>query len=349
MYKSISIKNFKHLFDLKINNLNRINIIAGKNNCGKSSILEALFLFFDRGNPTAPIRSSAWRGFKTHHTTPEAMWGHLFPFYNTSKFIRIQLDNIYLQLQQTNKQPPRSADPTSTPQNTISQGTPSPSLLFEYYENKKKKILSSSYLFFENGKLLFDINNLTLQHKNAIYSSSALNTTKEDAERFSKLDQEGDTDFLVPALQYIIPDLMNLSIGIHSEVSIVQAELKNNKRKIPLYLLGGGTVKVLNILLSIASARDGIVLIDEIENGFHYSIMTNIWKAIIDTAKKYNTQLFLTTHNYELLSALVSENGKILDDIAYYRIDRNNSEKIVVVAYPNETLSSSLQSEWEIR
>ncbi|WP_244409564.1 AAA family ATPase [Methanocaldococcus jannaschii] len=45
MIETIHIKNFRGIRELKLENLGQINIIAGKNNASKSSILEALALF----------------------------------------------------------------------------------------------------------------------------------------------------------------------------------------------------------------------------------------------------------------------------------------------------------------
>ena len=44
MIEIIHIKNFRGIKELKLDNLGQINIIAGKNNTSKSSILEALAL-----------------------------------------------------------------------------------------------------------------------------------------------------------------------------------------------------------------------------------------------------------------------------------------------------------------
>ncbi|MDE6681490.1 MAG: AAA family ATPase, partial [Muribaculaceae bacterium] len=40
--KSVEISNFKNFRYLKVDNLKRLNLIIGKNNTGKSTLLEAL-------------------------------------------------------------------------------------------------------------------------------------------------------------------------------------------------------------------------------------------------------------------------------------------------------------------
>ena len=49
---------------------------------------------------------------------------------------------------------------------------------------------------------------------------------------------------------------------------------------LPIPLMGEGLRRLLSLLLAIANLKDGIVLIDEIENGFHYSVHKKVWQAI---------------------------------------------------------------------
>ena len=51
MLESLRVKNYRVFKDLKIDGLHRINLIAGKNNSGKTSLLEAMFLLSGGGNP----------------------------------------------------------------------------------------------------------------------------------------------------------------------------------------------------------------------------------------------------------------------------------------------------------
>ena len=46
----LHIKNFKNLEDLQIDKLGRVNLIAGENNVGKSSLLEAISIFQSGGS-----------------------------------------------------------------------------------------------------------------------------------------------------------------------------------------------------------------------------------------------------------------------------------------------------------
>ncbi len=50
MLNSLVIKNFRMLEDFKIEKLGRVNLIVGKNNSGKSTVLEALRIYAGNAN-----------------------------------------------------------------------------------------------------------------------------------------------------------------------------------------------------------------------------------------------------------------------------------------------------------
>jgi AAA15 family ATPase/GTPase len=53
MLDSLHIKNYRLFKDFKINSLKRVNLIMGKNNVGKTSLLEAIWLYIHQANPSA--------------------------------------------------------------------------------------------------------------------------------------------------------------------------------------------------------------------------------------------------------------------------------------------------------
>lgn len=343
MFKSLYINNFKQLSDFRVTDLNRVNIIAGKNNTGKSSVLEALFLLWDRSSSTMTTRSLLWRGIKYQTTSAETAWGHLFPFYDTSKQINIALDDRSVVLKQS-----ISKEIISSPnseQTQFASTNPAYTLTLNYSENdeqrKSRLTASPEGLSLISGQPATDVI--------AVFTSSVSRSSEKDAHLFSQFDQNGQTSFITDAVQLMVPELKGLSIGIHGTSTLIQAELTSSSRKIPVALLGDGTSKLISLLLSIASAQNGIVLIDEIENGFHYSVMPLVWKTIHHVAELFNAQLFITTHSYEMLMALADDNGMLPEAFSYIRLDKLSNGNVVPVCYPREVLASALTTNWEVR
>jgi AAA15 family ATPase/GTPase len=100
------------------------------------------------------------------------------------------------------------------------------------------------------------------------------------------------------------PTIKGISIEMAGSTAALFASVDGLSRKIPLTLASGGMNKLVAILLSIAANVGGLVLVDEIENGFYYAHMADIWNALFVFARKYRCQLFLSTHSYECLTGV---------------------------------------------
>ena len=122
-----------------------------------------------------------------------------------------------------------------------------------------------------------------------------------------------------------------------------------NGRLIPLAFMGDGTRSLARFALAIANASDGVVLIDEIENGLHYSILTEIWGGIAELARQFNVQIFATTHSYECLTAAHRAFQKSEKyDFRLHRLDRIK-DSIKAATFDGEMLEAALRAKWEVR
>lgn len=84
----------------------------------------------------------------------------------------------------------------------------------------------------------------------------------------------------------------------------IMVGLANKNEPVPLRRLGEGAVRLFAMALAIANSRDGLLLIDEIENGIHYQIMPKIWEIILRLAKQNNVQVVATTHGWDCIWSL---------------------------------------------
>ncbi len=69
------------------------------------------------------------------------------------------------------------------------------------------------------------------------------------------------------------------------------------KSRIPIGSLGDGIWRMLGLILVLVRSQDGVVLIDEIDTGLHFTVLSNMWKLVYETAKRLNVQVFATTHS----------------------------------------------------
>jgi len=98
---------------------------------------------------------------------------------------------------------------------------------------------------------------------------------------------------------------------------------------LPLTAYGDGVKKIITIASSIIEATDGILLIDEIESAIHARALKSFFQWLIKTCKKYNIQVFLTTHSIEAIDALLEGGVEYISEIACYRLENDIYETYI--------------------
>ena len=123
-------------------------------------------------------------------------------------------------------------------------------------------------------------------------------------------------------------------------------------KRIPINMMGDGARKILSILTTIYECKDGIVLIDEVSNGFHYSVMKDLWSSIISAADKNNVQIFATTHDLDSIKGLRDAalfNQDISESVSFYKLLRAADAELKSYQYSLDSVDYSLTQEIEIR
>ena len=142
-------------------------------------------------------------------------------------------------------------------------------------------------------------------------------------------------------------------IDIHFAEGRLLADIGAGKR-LPINMLGDGIRKLLSVLIAIINCKDGIALIDEIDNGLHFSSMQILWNAILDTALTNNVQVFATTHNIDSLQGLNAalQNGLHplgKEDVAAFKLLRDSNDELHAVRYSCNQFSYAISQALEIR
>ena len=117
--------------------------------------------------------------------------------------------------------------------------------------------------------------------------------------------------------------------------------------------MGDGIRRILQLFISMEKARDGFLLIDEFENGLHYSVQTEVWQLLFRLAKQRNIQIFATTHSLDCVKGFQkaseqSEDLAMLFNFSRSRLTTDNN-KIIVDGYDKENLKNLVESGWELR
>ncbi len=120
------------------------------------------------------------------------------------------------------------------------------------------------------------------------------------------------------------------------------------ERWFPMENLGDAAQKVLNYALNIYSlgddaATEKVLIIDEIENGLHYTVQQNFWEQLFNLAKQFNIQIFAATHSIEMIKAYLNTVKKLgetaISNSCFWQIYRHfKTQQIVARPYDTERL-----------
>lgn len=150
----------------------------------------------------------------------------------------------------------------------------------------------------------------------------------DNVSAFSQLREMGHTGPIVAFVVQAFPFITNLEVLALAGAPGIFATLDAGGLR-RLQLVSAGVNRVISILLACANTKKGVILIDEIENGVFYEKYEMTWSILYDFAKRFDCQLFVTSHSDECLEALVPVIGENADDFSLLRAERENGFCIV--------------------
>jgi AAA15 family ATPase/GTPase len=348
-----------------LGNINNVNLIAGQNNVGKTALLEAIFLHEGSSNPQLSMRINNFRGLES--IVVEFGYGSQKPFdsifydldntqeieiasrneRNKEKLLKIRLSG---RKQKFNKRKGKMRASSKRIEDSsswdISETNYIPALDFEETLNGHKT--QYQMRFTPEG---IEINRPPqAEYPTFFIPSRRFTSLKEDAKLFGKIDQTNYSHIekILDILKLVDSRLKRISVVPVGDDVTIHGDIGLN-RSIPLPLMGEGLNRLNSILLRIANAENGVVLIDEIETGFHFSILEDIWRVIQEAVNTFNVQIFATTHSFECIKAAHTVFSKC-DDYKFslhrlYRID----ETVQVKTLSNLQLETAISANLEVR
>lgn len=167
-------------------------------------------------------------------------------------------------------------------------------------------------------------------------------------ELFGKFELKGRKSEILGILKKMDPAISDIT----AITTNGQTQLYGNMggKLLPICLAGDGMNRLLIIMLSIMENPNSIFLVDEIENGFHYSMFPMIWECIAHAAQKSNCQVIATTHSYECVAAAVEgiEKADMKDDFCFFRLAREKNGPRAY-RFSSDVIRTALDSEMEVR
>jgi predicted ATPase len=360
MYSSFQIRDFRCFPELTVDSLDRINLIAGKNNVGKTAFLEALFLFCGAYRPDLVLSLNANRGIEHMKIQlgkwNEGPWTAIFRNFDLSKEVIISGQDGSEMSRTIRINEVRDTSQLAELPRPFQEGASGVSTIIGLLGTSKVLRLRSEdsqsqrdfYLIFNENGISSIPQPPAPPFPGFFLASSGRAKNEEITDLFSTLSRQKKVQEITEHLKIIEPRLTSLSIETFAGQPYIHADIGLDQT-IALPFVGEGTVRLLFILTRIRNAVGGMVLIDEIENGIHHSVMGKVWRVIGDMARDCNCQVLATTHSLECIRAAhqaFSESE--IYDFRLHRLDRRG-DGFRAVTYDREALESAEMTRIEVR
>lgn len=389
MLNNLRIKNFRMLEDLEIPKLGRVNLIVGKNNSGKSTVLEALRIYSSKAHPRllreilAGHDESLNTNFTTENDNPESDWlglKHLFPnrsfpaddnisisiHSNEKPLIQIEHTFYYVKSEEVEDDTGDKIQKRSRVQINKVDSSDIVEPLTSAIKVTLGEVNRSAWLDLDSSRrgavsysgawrVLDDIP--ATSHS---YISTEFMTSENLAALWDQIALLPDDKIVLKALQIIDQEVEGLAFikspesDRYSRVSRIGiVKLSSLDFPVPLNSMGDGMSRILQLILSVFPAKNGILLIDEFENGLHFSVQEEVWRIIFKLAKELNIQVFATTHSSDCIDsftkvAVESPEEGVLLKISKSRLSSDKG-KIIATVYDESELKTITASDLEVR
>jgi len=309
MIKSIKISNYKNLDGFEFDGFGRINLITGKNNIGKSNLLEAIHLGI---SPIEKALSTTLlsRGIRISSKTMIQI-ENIFTDSNKEIDIKIDFSNISITIDnkiETFLKNDEEIDELNLLDDIVNTNSKSKIIHIKKDDNEISTILP-----FDRGFRAKKIDDVVQSYENSFYIPSQLRpNSKALSDSFTKIirEKKQKKEFL-KAIKIVDKDIEDIQIfADNGEPNIY---LTKDNKDLPLSFFGDASVRSFDIFSKVFLSDKQIIIIDEIENGIYYENQIEFWKELIKISQITNTQIFATTHSIEMIKAFY-EVTKELED-----------------------------------
>ena len=375
--KSLEVKKYKNFEHLTLNDLANINLIVGKNNVGKSALLEAVSIFASNGDleQIKAVLASRGEGVGSSSSVEKLAEKEMERFlslyhqWNVPNFLNhpIEISANEKSSGRKTKFSMRLAGYIKSLE-TDSQGFERPYKLLEdnneaMFENPDIHI--GLLLSYDERKTFYMFNGERKRNPaEGLKAFEYVRTNQimgdKNPKLYDKIALTPNEKYIIKALQIIEPQIENINFlkddkaPGQSDERVPFVVFKNDSKRYRLSAMGDGINRILTIILAMLNCENGVLLIDEFENGLHYSVQHQLWKVINDLSTKLNVQVFATTHSMDTLrslSELINDYPieEMQEKVACYYLQRTQTNEIKSYRYSADNFEFLINKGEDIR
>ncbi|CAO5064376.1 ATPase AAA-type core domain-containing protein [Microcystis aeruginosa] len=362
MIKDIEISNFRCFEHTKIEGFERVNLIGGKNNSGKTALLEAIFLYsYPYPNTIHPyIRGIIRRqSLAVVQAVPKNAWDDLL--FNLDRKNIIELKGS--QSNQGDKLVKISI--SGSLKDSVLGISEDLQKLYDFIA-KNKSVISilnihtsfdhdhdsndeqMNYFLIASSKEILALPNGG-DEEPVIIAASVNKSLEELSESYTKIVFNEQEEEVLKALKIIDPSIEKIESFFLGEPNLY---LKRKERKrLPISLFGEAINRLIEMIFALLINPKKIIFIDEIENGLHYTAYPDIWKTLFRLAIELDSQIFATTHSLEMIQAFADVGLEYYPEQgAYFELARSpRTDKIIGIKSELDILDYALKHNDRIR
>ncbi len=369
MLNRVKIENYRGFRSYRLDGMTTVNLLVGKNNSGKTALLESLHFLASGGDPMVLVNAASRRGEVVSAGREESFLdiSHFFHGHEIEPGSHFSLSAENGLPPVTVKAVPLSdVEPQPGLFEDLRSARPAFALMIEGWRAEFKG--GRSFVLSEEGALLVDprvplrryLGEERREGPPIVFIAPDSMAPVSLGAMWNQVltnKQEGE---IRKAMQILEPELEDIVFQTGEVVyraferlyggrSGVLASFAGDPRRVPLGSMGDGMRRLLALAISLIHAKGGYLIIDEIDTGFHYSIMARMWELVVRTAKRSGIQVFVTTHSSDCvrgLGILCKRSPELKADIAAHKIER---ELAANVPFTGDDVLNAVEQDIEIR
>ena len=322
MISSFKVEGYRKFSSFRLDKLSQINFFIGKNNVGKTTLLESVFGWACGYNlssfmGTCVQRNQFLQNYTAYHIAENIVsavndrrsipFSFKFTAMDDGKEIsythKVSLGDVFKDFIRdvaTDVQPVNTVMPSPmNPQMQIINN-----ITVAQWEVAKTDTDKRNFLL---GWPNTFIENVSPQQLANYEDISSHRNMAENRKLYVHLKRHNLIDKFVQEMQEVFPEITDFDILPYQDNSMapVSAQVTNGDY-FPLDTFGDGLRRMFQIVGALIFYHDGIMCIDEIDSTIHPEAQRKLCNSLIKYARKYNVQLFVTTHNLEFIDNFLS-------------------------------------------
>lgn len=356
MLQTLSLRGYRGFESYQLTDFTRLNLLVGKNNSGKTSILEAVELLVADGHVSVFYAAAQRRGetaayyrrgygpsisnlFYGHHCEP----GSLFELSseNDTRKLKVTIYSLEEMSDPDLFRRPSYVDDSSDPAFAmrIVSSEQAKETLFPISEDSS--ILDYRPVSRSNDSLERPVRFLSLES----FASAAMGRA------WNEILTTGREAEIVKDMELLLPDIDSIHFLTSDRPTGtgILVGRRGTGRRMPIGSYGDGMRRLLAFRLALVGAVNGFLLIDEIDAGLHWTVMEDVWRLLVEVAHRSNVQVFATTHSKDCidgLAMLIRAHPDLADQVSIHNVDSSLPQ---AVSIPGAQIPVAVDQDIEVR